>query len=187
MPSKLITRKWLLISSIVLGLMILSATAVFLVTSYSERDAMHKDYKEIKWDEKKFTVSILATTEKKAVWEIRQGGNFDSLVVTDVPLDKAESVVEVFSKQPPVQKAHGIFIYSKSFAIPDTPQERQFMTDYLWERYHDQAWRESEAKLINDLRLLCKSKEIALYVNLSANLQSEWKRLTPEDPSENHK
>lgn len=138
-----------------------------------------KNDRKITWNEQSFTVGTGATTEKKAVWMLRQEGDLDLPVVLGLPDDKGESVIEVFNKAPESKKAHGIFIYSKSFAIPDTPEERQFMGPYLSELYNDKQWRNAESGLINDLSLLCNSRGIPLYVNLSANLQGEWKQLAP--------
>lgn len=129
------------------------------------------------WAKEKFTVATMPTAERKAMWELRQEGNFD-LPIVNLPLDKAESVLAEFSKLPKGKQAFGIFIYSKSFAIPNNSEERQYMGEHLWKRYNDKAWRESESQLINDLRLLCNDKNITLYVNLSVNLQGHWKALT---------
>lgn len=135
--------------------------------------------KSIKWSKDKFTLGILATDDGRAIWEIRQGGDFDEPIISDLPLDATKSVLTEFNKQPMKKKALGIFVYSKSFAIPDTPEERQYMTEYLWDRYNNKEWRKSEADLINNLVHLCISNKIALYVNLSANLEGDWKMLSP--------
>lgn len=177
--ANLYSRCRLVTISTALTLLILATITAFLTSSCSGKSIAQGDNKKIEWDGKKFTVATMSTIEKKAIWEIRQNGSFDLPVITIIPLDKAESVLKVFYEQSSQKKSEGIFIYSKSFAIPDTPTERRLMTEYLWGRYHDQIWKESESKLIDDLRLLCQSKGIPLYVNLSANLQGEWKRLAP--------
>jgi hypothetical protein len=51
------------------------------------------------------------------------------------------------------------------------------MTDYLLKLYENLEWRKSEAKLIEDLRRACKKRDIALYVNLSSNLNGKWRVL----------
>lgn len=140
-----------------------------------------KNDTKIYWDNRKFTVATLATDKKKAVWDIGKEGNLDSPLVEDLPLEKADSVIEIFRRSSKEKQASGIFIYSKSFAIPNTPEERQFMGKHLWERYNDKEWRKSEANLINELRLLCDKKGIDLYVNLSANLQGDWIKLAPSE------
>lgn len=154
-----------------------------LLVSCSRTNPSLASDKNIIWTKERFTVSTMPTVERKAIWELRRGGDFD-LPIVNLPLDKAESVLEEFSKLPKEKRAFGIFIYSKSFAIPNNAEERQYMGEHLWDRYNDKTWRESEARLISDLRLLCHDKKIALFVNLSANLQGNWKELTSSNNAE---
>jgi hypothetical protein len=89
----------------------------------------------------------------------------------------AEGLLEHFLKQPMNRQRDGIFIHSKTYAIPDTPEERRWMTDYLLKLYRDPKWRKSESDLIENLRRACEKRAIPLYINLSSNLQGKWKVL----------
>jgi len=166
---------------VMLVLVLIFSFGLGMTISCSHYILTQKNNTKIYWDKKKFTVATIPTDKKKAIWDLSKEGNLDSPVVEDLPLDKADSVIEVFRRSSREKQASGIFIYSKSFAIPNTPEERQFMGKHLWERYNDAEWRKSESNLINELKLLCDSQGIDLYVNLSANLQGEWIKLAPSE------
>jgi hypothetical protein len=99
---------------------------------------------------------------------------------------EAEGVLADYLKQPKDRQQAGIFIYSKTYAIPDTPEELRWMTDYLLKLYNNPTWRRLESELVEDLRRACEKRKIPLYVNLSFNLQGKWKVLNdPKKPSPN--
>lgn len=164
-----------LLTIVLLGVILLS-----LLTCFSKPEQVSKPKTEVKWDESVFTVETVSLADSPtAIWVITQDGNLNSDVDLTVDGAISESVIKVFSRQPQQKKSRGIFIYSKTYAIPDTPEERQWMTEYLWQLYHNPEWRKSEAALIAELQAECEKQKIPLYVNLSANLQGKWKKLAP--------
>ena len=131
----------------------------------------------IKWDKGVFTVNIVCLVGIKAIWSIpRDDKPGEPVGLSDPSLD-ADGVIETFDKQLQQRKDRGIFIYSRTYAIPDTPEERQESTEYLYKLYQNPEWRKSEGDLIEGLRVKCKQKGIPLFVNLSANLHGKWKKL----------
>lgn len=97
----------------------------------------------------------------------------------EASFETAKDLMEHYHKQPEERKEAGIFIYSHTYAVPDTPEERRYMTQYLWELYKNPEWRKSETALIENLRVECEKQKLPLYVNLSGNLQGKWKKLAP--------
>lgn len=162
-------------------LLLPAGVALFLLLACcSNQELVPKPQTEVTWDEYAFTVETVSLAESPtAIWSITKDGTSKSSVDISVPKNKAEGVLKVFSRQPQQKKSRGIFIYSKTYAIPDTPEERQWMTEYLWQLYHNPEWRKSEAALIAELQAECEKQKIPLYVNLSANLQGKWKKLAP--------
>jgi len=155
-------------------------TLLLPVNSCSALSGQQKATMEQKWDEDAFTVETISLADNPtAIWIITKEGTPGSPVDLTSPYDKAEGVLEVFGRQPPRRKDRGIFIYSKTYAIPNTPEEKQWMTEHLWQLYNNPEWRKSEAALIEDLRVECEKRKIPLHVNLSANLQGKWKQLAP--------
>lgn len=126
------------------------------------------------WDESVYMASpIKLADETKAIW-----------IVTDLKdsklnftADNAQELLTHYLGQPESKQKKGIFIYSKSFAIPDTPEERRWMSMYLQQLYDDPVWRKSESDLVDKLMKACVSEQVPLYVNMSINLQGNWKVL----------
>ena len=134
------------------------------------------------WDKSNFTIVTMATASKEARWLIRNGGNLDASVDESIANDKAFGVLEAFNKLPSATKSRGIYIYSKTYAIPDTTEEQQLMTEHIGSLYKNAHWRKSESDLIEELKRACDENAIPLYVNLSANLFGEWKKIAAERP-----
>ena len=127
----------------------------------------------VRWDNAVFRVdTISAADTPKAAWIV-----FDQKGKFEAGFENAKNLIEHFKKQDESKKAKGIFIYSKSFAIPNTPEEHKWMTPYLLQLYNNQEWRSSESQLIEELNMACREQNIPLYVNLSLNLQGRWKKL----------
>jgi hypothetical protein len=82
----------------------------------------------------------------------------------------AQELIAHFSKQTDEKKRRGIFIYSFTYRVPDTDEERKWRPTRDWKLYYNKAWRKAEAELIQDLVAACKREKIPLYVNLTSNL-----------------
>lgn len=126
------------------------------------------------WEEGVYRVdTIKLADETKAIWIVIDSKDSKLNFTTD----NAQELLNHYFNQPEGKRKKGIFIHSKSFAIPDTQEERRWMTGYLQRLYDDPAWRKSESDLVEKLIKVCDSKQVPLYVNMSSNLQGSWKVL----------
>jgi hypothetical protein len=168
-----------MIRNMTLIIIVLSgATLLSLFTCFSKPEQVSKPKAEVKWDEEVFTVETISLADNRtAIWMITQDGNLNSDIDVTVDGAKSESVIKVYFRQSQKRRERGLFIYSKTYAIPNTPEEKQWMTDHLLKLYNDPEWRQSEAALIAELQTECEKRKIPLHVNLSANLQGKWKKL----------
>ncbi len=130
------------------------------------------------WDETAFTVDVGSLADNKtAIWNITKDGTASTEIDISVPYDRSAGVITVFERQPEQKRKRGIFIQSWTYAIPDTSDERQWMTEHIYRLYKDKEWRQSESALIEELRTECEKKNIPLLVNLSGDLRGKWKKL----------
>jgi hypothetical protein len=137
----------------------------------------HDDIFEGIWSREVYEVHTASLAKGPiAIWTI-----FTKRGTYEADFETAKDLVEHYHKQPKERRGQGIFIYSHTYAVPGTPEERRWMTQYLWELYNNPEWRKSEAALIENLRLECEKQKLPLYVNLSGNLQGKWKKLAPLD------
>lgn len=156
---------------------------IFLPLALSSQKAALKQHEQNKsivdgvWNERVYKVVVACLADNKtAIWNITKDGTASTKIDASVPYDKPDGVLTVFNRQSEERKRLGIFIKSWTYAIPDTAEEKQWMTEHLINLYYDKEWRKSEAKLIEDLRTECEKKKIPLYVNLSGDLQGKWKK-----------
>lgn len=116
--------------------------------------------------------TIPIASNQKAKWIIFKNRKYDA-----GPNDAA-GVLKHYAKQTEEKKKHGIFVHSKTHSIPFTEEEKRWMTPHLLERYQNKEWRESENALINELVEECNKLGIQVWVNLSSNVNGNWKLLT---------
>jgi hypothetical protein len=119
--------------------------------------------------------TISLASEPKAKWIIFKDGKYDA------GPDNAAGVLSHFDKQPDEKKRYGIF---KTHSIPLTQEEKRWMTPYLLKLHTDPVWRESENALVAELVQECEKKGIQIWVNISSNVNGNWKLLTKPDNSE---
>lgn len=105
--TKRIRRLWRETSLTALALVLSFSFGFGVIVSCSNFSLAQKNSKRIHWDKGKFTVGTLATEGNNAIWALNQEGNFDLPVITDFPLDKADSVIEIFNKLPKEKKIFG--------------------------------------------------------------------------------
>jgi hypothetical protein len=159
------------------GLLIAAAIASLFSISAESRS----DDSQVKWDDDALTLATLSLASKpKAIWAFKGDGRLHSKGDTSGG-DTAAVVLKMFDRQSEQRRTRGIFIYSWSYAIPDTPEERQAMSEQIYEQYHDPEWRKSENALIEELQEECDKRKIPLYVNLSSDLYGKWKKLSPKN------
>jgi len=107
----------------------------------------------------------------KAIWIIFKNGKYDA------DYGNAADVLKHFEKQPKEKTKNGIFINSKSYAIPET-EVKDMLTPYLRELYHDRQWRDSENALIDELVKECEKRNIQVWVNITIFDNGKSKLLT---------
>ncbi len=131
------------------------------------------------WSETVYTATILSSADEvKATWVIieRQHGK------PNHGADNADDLLRHFFREPLKRRQQGIFIHSETYAIPDTPEERQWRSTQGYKLYYNPIWRKSENELVAALIIACKKKGIPLYVNMSSNVRGNWKILNmPKD------
>jgi hypothetical protein len=127
------------------------------------------------WSKSAFTIhTISLASGPVATWILfNKDGNHELS-----PKDGKE-VVEYFKKQPDSRRKSGILIFSSSYAVPDTPEERAILTAYQLKTWKIPEWLKSQAALIDDLKRECALEGIPLYVNTSGNLKNPWLTLVP--------
>src|SRR5262249_26463476 len=114
------------------------------------------------WDESVYTADTISLAEKtEAIWIVMNLIDSKLNFATGDP----QKLLNHYFSQPESKRSKGIFIYSKSFAVPDIPEERMWMTEYLQRLYDDPIWRKSESDLVENLIKACISKQVPLYVN----------------------
>lgn len=160
--------------SIIVSLMLVAAC------SFAQQKSPDLNPDEAKgiWDYDVYQISPdTSATEVRALWFFTSN---DPKIENFWTYSTAE-ILEHFRKQAAAKRKLGIFIQSNSYLVPATPEEIQWMTETIWKRYNDPVWRKSESVLIDELRTACQKEKIALYVNMSRNLQGKWKVLNHPD------
>jgi hypothetical protein len=122
--------------------------------------------------------TISLASGPKAKWIIFKNGKYDA------GPDNAAGVLSHFDKQSDERKAHGIFIHSKTHSIPLTDEEKRWMTPHLLKQHQDPKWRASENALVEELVQECNKRGIQVWVNISSNVNGNWKLLTTPARSE---
>lgn len=120
------------------------------------------------------TVHPTGTVAKWFVFEPARGGNKGLVYPT------AQELLQHFDTKPIGIRTNGIWIYSKSFALADAKRDLlpyPGANPYLWNRYNDKQWRDSENALVGDLVRLCRKQKIPLRVNTRVIMISPWKLL----------
>lgn len=102
---------------------------------------------------------------------------FDSTGKSVVWPDTAQLLVGYFRSLPKSLQDRGIWLFSSSYYIKPTTDDRAGMTSHLLARWEDQSWRKSENELIEGLLQLCRMEKIPFYINLYFDQSREWKRL----------
>lgn len=152
----------------------LGLIALFLTSCTSIPTQAQREQKKSLYDEEAYWVII----DCDANYENPSWGttNFDGKPggATD-----AEELLQHFSKQTDEKKRRGIFIYSFTYRVPDTEEEKSVRPTRDWKLYYNEKWRKAEAELIQDLVAACKKEKIPVYVNLSSNMVGEWEQLSP--------
>lgn len=147
-----------------------------LVASCSSTYLHTQDMQQNKalWDDDVYLLKISSdATYEHPSWSIKHSDGKRSKATS------AEEVIAHFSKQVDEKKKRGMFIYSPTYRVPDTEEERKVRSTLDWKLYYNEAWKKAEAELIQDLVAACKSEKILVYVNLSSNLAGEWEQLSP--------
>lgn len=148
--------------------------ALFLLSCNSATPLAQREQKKSLYDETAYLLDILCDADYETPsWGTRNADGKPGQATS------AEEVVNHFSKQSDEKKRRGIFIYSFTYRVPDTEEERQWRSTRDWKLYYNEVWRKAEAKLIDDLVTVCKKEKIKVYVNLTSNMVGEWEQLSP--------
>lgn len=148
--------------------------ALFLTSCSSTFSQAQREQKKSLYDEEAYLLDILCG----ANYDTPSWGTINSEGKMGQATD-AEEVLQHFSKQSDEKKRRGIFIYSFTYRVPDTEEERRWRSTRDWKLYYNEAWRKAEAELIADLVTACKKEKIKVYVNLTSNMVGEWEQLSP--------
>lgn len=156
----------LLVYSALIGLFLTSCNSTFLQAQREQKKSLYDDEAYL------LDVNCDANYENPRWGTRNSDGKLGGAADT-------EEVLQHFSKQSDEKKRRGIFIYSFTYRVPDTEEERRWRSTRDWKLYYDEAWRKAEAKLIDDLVIACKKEKIKVYVNLTSNMVGEWEQLSP--------
>lgn len=161
-------------SLIKLSMLGLGLSALFLTGCTSTFSQAQRGQKKPLWDEEAYFVDILCGANfDTPSWGTRNSEGKHGQATS------AQELIKHFSTQPDEKKKRGIFIYSFTYRVPDTEEEKRVRPTRDWKLYYNKAWRKAEARLIQDLVVVCKREKIPVYVNLSSNLVGEWEQLSP--------
>ena len=148
--------------------------AFFLTSCSSTFSQVQRGQKKPLWDEEVYLVTIFCGADYETPsWGVRDSAKRMGQATS------AQELIQHFSTQPDEKKRRGIFIYSFTYRVPDTEEERKWRPTRDWKLYYNEAWRKAEAKLIDDLVTACKKEKIKVYVNLTSNMVGEWEQLSP--------
>jgi hypothetical protein len=158
------------LSMLWLGLIALFLTSCTPISSLAQREQQ----KRALWDDEAYLLEVLCDANyENPSWGTTNSDGKKGGVTS------AEKVIKHFYEQPDEKKKRGIFIYSFTYRVPDTEEERKWRSTRDWRLYYNEAWRKAEASLIQDLVVVCKREKIPAYINLSSNLVGEWEQLSP--------
>jgi hypothetical protein len=157
-----------------LSMLGLGLSALLLTSCSDTFSQAQRGQKKSLWDEEAYFVTI----DCDANYENPSWGTRDSKGKHGGATN-AQEVIKHFSTQPDEKKKRGIFIYSFTYRVPDTEEEKSVRPTRDWKLYYNKAWRKAEAQLIQDLVTACKKEKIKVYVNLTSNMVGEWEQLSP--------
>ena len=152
----------------------LGLIALFLTSCTSTPTQAQREQKKSLYDEEAYWLTInCGVNYDNPSWGTRNSeGKHEGAA-------DAEELLQHFSKQTDEKKRRGIFIYSFTYRVPDTEEEKSVRPTRDWKLYYNEKWRKAEAELIADLVAACKREKIIVYVNLTSNLRGEWEQLSP--------